>query len=88
MIVDVAKERKDVYKKLKDAFDSMVSIVVDNERSIVIRLRAVRVLNQLARTLRLYLNDAEKVKELEKRIKELEERFLPKRASNRQTRRL
>ncbi|MCK4953614.1 hypothetical protein KAS14_07500 [Candidatus Bathyarchaeota archaeon] len=73
-ILDTTLERDDVYRKIKDAFDYVASIVIDEEVSPVHRIRAAKALSDLAKTLRVYIRDEERIDELEKRIKEIEKR--------------
>lgn len=70
--LDTTLERDDVYRKIKDAFDYVVSIVIDEEVPPVHRIRAAKVLSDLAKTLRVYMRDEERIDELDKKIKEIE----------------
>ena len=47
--LDTTLERDDVYRKIKDTFDYVASIVIDEEVPPVHRIRAAKVLSDLAK---------------------------------------
>ncbi len=77
-LIDTEAERVDIYGKLKDCFDFLASIVFEGRTSVDFRIRAVRVLAETAKILRLFLRDEEKFDELEKEVRELEKRMQKK----------
>ena len=69
---DTQEERDDIYGKTKNTFDFLASVVDDENVSHVHRIRAAKTLSSLAKTLRCYILDEEKLAELEKRLEKLE----------------
>lgn len=69
------EEREDVYRKLKDIFNFLASIIDDKNVGVVHRIRAAHIIPDHAKTLRAYLLDWEKLDELEKKLKELKKRL-------------
>lgn len=69
--INLAEERMDIYRKLKDVFDYLASIVFDEDENIIYRLRAIQNLSNIAKVLRLFILDVEKIGELGKEVEEL-----------------
>ncbi|MEE8570476.1 MAG: hypothetical protein V3S97_05730 [Candidatus Bathyarchaeia archaeon] len=67
-LIDMEDEREDVYRKFKDGFNVLASIMYDEKTKPALRIRAMRDLSKTAKTLRLFLLDVEKYGELEKKI--------------------
>ena len=73
--IDFKEEREDVYRKLKDSYDVLASIIYNGNENVIHRLRAVMALSEIAKTRRLYILDEEKYNELKKEIKEIKKQF-------------
>jgi len=69
--INIEEERIDIYRKLKDGFDHLLSIVFDEDKNEVYQLRAIQNLPNIAKVLRRFIRDEEKIVELEKEVKEL-----------------
>ena len=69
------RERDDVYRKMKNTFDFLASVVDDEKISHVHRIRAAKSLSAIAKTLRAYIQDEERYYELEKKIKKLKKKM-------------
>jgi hypothetical protein len=74
-----AKEREDIYRKLKDAFDFLASIIIDEEASVIQRIRATKTLSETAKTMRSYIRDEERLDELARKIKKIKKQIASKR---------
>jgi hypothetical protein len=66
----VPEERLDLYWKLKDAVDYQASVIHNDELHVKHRLRATLALNAMAKTLRIFIMDEEKMQELEKEVED------------------
>jgi hypothetical protein len=74
-LLNVPEERLDLYLKLKDAVDYQASVIHNHELHVKHRLRATLALNAMAKTLRLFIMDEEKMQELEEEVDNLKQLF-------------
>lgn len=74
-VLTVPEERRELYLILKDARDYLASVVHNHELHVRYRLRAVHALVEMAKTLRLFIMDEEKMQELEKDVEDLKHLF-------------
>jgi hypothetical protein len=69
-LLNVPEERLNLYWKLKDACDYQASVIHNHDLHVKHRLRATLALNAMAKTLRIFIMDEEKMQELEKEVED------------------
>jgi hypothetical protein len=71
----VTEERRNLYWKLKDACAYLASVVQNHELKVKHRLRATQALAEMAKIVRLFIMDEEKMQELENEVEKLKQLF-------------
>jgi len=71
--LSVPEERLNVYWKLRDTLDYLASTVHNHKLHVRYRLRATQALSEIAKTLRIFIMDEEKIQELEKKVEKLKQ---------------
>jgi hypothetical protein len=72
-VLTVPEERRELYLILKEARDYLASVVHNPNHHVSHRLRAVHALAAMAKTLRLFIMDEEKMQELEEEVEDFKQ---------------